>query len=71
MDTSRAFRLCRKIRATTECSVSIKQEIWAFSLGKHQLKYNLCYFTPTGDCEITSFDSWKELEKFAKEKWNV
>ncbi len=71
MDTTRAFKLCRKIRREVGSAVSIRQDVWAFWPDSNQLKYQLTYFTDQDGCEIVHFDKWSELETFVKEKWDV
>lgn len=71
MDTTKAFRLCRKIRKITGLAVTIGQRVWAFQSGEHQIYYRLTFFTAPDACDSVEFHKWSEIEQFAKEKWNV
>lgn len=71
MDTSRAFKLAKRIKEKIDQAVCIDQKVWIFSTNHHSNKYTLTYFITYDQCINEHFDKWSELETWCKEKWNV
>jgi hypothetical protein len=73
MDTWKAFKLARKISNKTGHSTCIDQKVWHHEHDPSKLYsgYTLSWFVTSEECKLDSFPSFKELELFAKEKWNV
>jgi hypothetical protein len=73
MDTRKAFNLAKAITAKTGQSACVEQKVWHHedSPGEMRTYYELIWFRTHDECDMQSFANFREVLKFAKEKWNV
>lgn len=70
MDTKRAVKLAKAIHAKTGQAVCITQKIWDYGT-EVKSYYQFTYFTKFDDCRVEDFSSYKALEEFARNKWDL